>query len=65
MRINMKKLALTAASFAVLASAANAAMEGKHFTGFYVGGQLGFSSGKTQLSHRVTALRYFTFCIIN
>ena len=51
----MKKLALTVASALVLASAANAAMEGKHFTGFYVGGQLGYGSGKSEWSHRATA----------
>ncbi|OJX12242.1 MAG: hypothetical protein BGO77_03585 [Caedibacter sp. 37-49] len=48
----MKKLALTVASAAVLASAANAAMEGKHFTGFYVGGQLGYGSGKSEWNSR-------------
>lgn len=52
MRINMKKLALLAASAAVLTSAANAAMEGKHFTGFYVGGQLGYGSGKSEWSSK-------------
>ncbi|AIL12866.1 hypothetical protein IM40_04025 [Candidatus Paracaedimonas acanthamoebae] len=45
----MKKLALTVASAAVLASAANAAMEGKNFSGFYVGGHLGYGSGKTKI----------------
>ena len=50
----MKKLALLAASAAVLTSAANAAMEGKHFTGFYVGGHLGYGSGKSEWSTRDT-----------
>lgn len=54
MRINMKKLALMAASALVLASAANAAMEGKHFTGFYVGGHLGYGSGKSEWSQKET-----------
>ncbi|MBN9413508.1 MAG: outer membrane beta-barrel protein [Candidatus Paracaedimonas acanthamoebae] len=44
----MKKLALMLASAAALTSVANAAVEGKNFTGFYVGGQLGYGSGKVK-----------------
>lgn len=51
MRINMKKLALTV-SVMVLATAANAAVEGKHFTGFYLGGQIGYGSGQSEWSSK-------------
>lgn len=47
----MKKLALTVSAM-VLASAANAAMDGKHFTGFYVGGHLGYGSGQSEWASR-------------
>lgn len=53
----MKKLALMLASVAAFTSVANAAVEGKNFTGFYVGGHLGYGSGAaksagTDLGHK-------------